>query len=150
MYELLKYVHILCAVIWVGGAFYAQLLGIWVERAADPTELSTFARRTEIVGSRVFVPVAALLFISGAVMTAQAWSFGQPWIVVSVALWVLSAAAGAIYLAPRIRRAADLFDREGPASSEARRLIGRLFVVSRLELVSFAVIMALMVTKPGS
>jgi hypothetical protein len=43
-----------------------------------------------------------------------------------------------------------LFDAEGPSSVAARQLIGRLFLVTRLELVSFAVIIALMVFKPGS
>lgn len=150
MYELLKYVHVLCAVVWVGGAFYAQVLSIEVQRSDDPVELPRLGKRFELIGTRVFVPAAALLFISGGVMTLQAWSFGQPWIATSVGLWVLSAAAGAIYIAPRARHAVDLFDRDGPESAEGRRLIERLFLVSRLELISFAVIIFLMVTKPGS
>jgi hypothetical protein len=43
-----------------------------------------------------------------------------------------------------------LFDAEGPESVAGRELIGQMFLVSRLELVSFAVIIALMVFKPGS
>ena len=39
---------------------------------------------------------------------------------------------------------------EGPTSTAARALLDRVFLVSRLELVSFAVIIALMVFKPGS
>jgi hypothetical protein len=45
---------------------------------------------------------------------------------------------------------ADLFDAEGPASKEGRDLLDRVFLVSRVELASFAVIIALMVFKPGS
>ena len=91
-----------------------------------------------------------LLFLAGAIMTVQAWSFGQVWIAVSVALWILSAAVGAIYLGPSSKRVSTLFDAEGPESVAGRELIGRMFLVSRLELVSFAVIIALMVFKPGS
>jgi hypothetical protein len=61
---------------------------------------------------------------------------------------VLSAVAGAVYLAPRARRVAALFETEGPTSSEARRLMDRMFVVSRLELLSFAIVVALMTFKP--
>ena len=43
-----------------------------------------------------------------------------------------------------------LFDAEGPESVAGRQLLGRMFLVSRLELVSFVVIIALMVFKPGS
>jgi uncharacterized membrane protein len=150
MYQLLLFAHILSAVIWVGGAFAIQALAFLVSRSNDPMELPRLGRNLEIIGSRVFMPAAIVLFVAGVLMTIQHWSFGDTWIAVSVFLFVLSALAGALYLGPRAKRAAALFDAEGPSSAEARRLIGRLFVVSRLELVSFAVIIGLMVFKPGS
>ena len=150
MYQLLLYVHVICAVIWVGGALYAQLLAVRVSRSPDPSELPKLARHIEYIGARVFTPVAVLLFLAGSVMTWQAWSFGQAWIAISVALWVLSAVLGAVYLGPRVKRAAELFEAEGPTSQAGRDLINRLFLVSRLELVGFAVIIALMTFKPGA
>jgi uncharacterized membrane protein len=150
MYQLLLYVHIICAVIWVGGAAYAQLLAVRVNRSPDPSELPHLARHIEYLGTRVFLPAAVLLFVAGAAMTLQAWSFGQTWIAISVALWVLSAVVGAVYLGPRVKRAGELFEAEGPTSQEGRELINRLFLVSRLELVGFALIIALMTFKPGA
>jgi uncharacterized membrane protein len=150
MYQLLLFVHIVCAVIWVGGAAYAQLLALRVSRSPDPSELPRLARNIDFIGSRVFAPAALLLFIAGVGMTLQAWSFGQTWIAVSVALWVVSVVTGAVYLAPRVKRAAELFEAEGPTSQAGRELIDRLFLVSRVELISFAVIIALMTFKPGS
>lgn len=148
MYELLLYVHIVCAIIWVGGAFYLQLLGIRVGGSADPMELPRLGRHIEALGNRVFVPAAALLLLSGLAMVSQHWSFDQAWIIAAIALWVLSAVAGAVYLAPRAKRANELFEEEGPASAAAHAIIGRLFLVSRLELVSFAIAIALMVFRP--
>jgi uncharacterized membrane protein len=150
MYQLLLFIHVICAVIWVGGAFYAQLLAIRAGRSDDPMALPRLGRDIEFLGSRVFVPAAALLFLAGVVMTLRAWSFGQLWVAVSVALWIGSAAVGAAYLAPRARRVSVLFEAEGPESAAGRQLIGRMFLVSRLELVSFAIIIGLMVFKPGS
>lgn len=150
MYQVFLYVHIICAVIWVGGAVYAQLLALRVSRSPDSSELPHLARHIEFIGTRVFLPAALLLFVSGTAMTLQAWSFGQTWIAVSVALWVLSAVVGAVYLGPRVKRAAELFETEGPTSQAGRELIDRLFVVSRLELIGFAVIIALMTFKPGA
>ena len=150
MYTLLLYVHIICAVIWVGGAVYAQLLAFRVARSPDPSELPHLARHIEFIGTRIFLPAALLLFVAGTAMTLQTWSFGQTWIAVSVALWVLSAVVGAVYLGPRVKRAAQLFEAEGPTSERGRALIDRLFLVSRLELVGFAVIIALMTFKPGA
>ena len=150
MYQVLLYVHIVCAVIWVGGAFYSQLLAIRVMRSDDPADLPKLGRNLEFIGQRVFLPAAILLFIAGAAMVVNRWSFGQTWVAVAVALWILSAVAGAVYLGPRTKTVSELFEREGPTSTAARALMDRLFLVSRLELVSFAIIIAMMVFKPGA
>ena len=65
-------------------------------------------------------------------------------------LQLLSVIAGALYIGPRTKRIAELFEAEGPTSLAARALLDRVFLVSRLELVSFAIIIALMVFKPGT
>lgn len=150
MYEVLLYVHIICAVIWVGGAFFAQLLAFRVQRSTDPADLPKFGRNVEFLGLRVFLPVSILLFIAGAAMTAQRWAFGDMWVSISMTLWLLSALAGALYIGPRTKKVSELFESEGPTSTAARALLDKIFLVSRLELVSFAVIIALMVFKPGA
>jgi uncharacterized membrane protein len=150
VYEVALYVHIICAVIWVGGAFYSQLLAVRVIRSDDPADLPKLGRNLEFLGQRVFLPAAILLFIAGTIMVLNRWSFGQTWVAVAVALWILSAVSGAAYLGPRSKRVAELFESEGPSSTAARALMNRLFLVSRLELVSFAIIIAMMVFKPGA
>lgn len=149
MYQLLVFVHILCAVIWVGGGVTVQVMAVLASRSEDPADLPRLGRHVEFIGSRVFAPAAVVLFVAGAAMTFQAWSFGRFWIVAAIVLWVLSAAAGAVYLTPRAKRAAELFEAEGPESTAGRQLTERLFLVSRLELVSFAIVIGLMVFKPG-
>lgn len=150
MYRFLLLLHVMAATVWVGGALVVQLLGVRVQRSADPTDLPRLARHVEAVGNVAFLPAAALLLLSGAVMTAQVWAFSQTWILIAIVLWLLSAVAGGVYLAPRAKRVVALFEAEGPTSVTARRLMARLFVVSRIELASFAVILALMVYKPGA
>ncbi len=150
MYRFLLLLHVMAATVWVGGAVVVQLLGVRVQRSADPTDLPRLARHVEAVGNVAFVPAAVLLLLSGAVMTAQVWAFSQTWILIAIVLWLLSAVAGGVYLAPRAKRVVALFEAEGPTSVTARRLMARLFVVSRIELASFAVILALMVYKPGA
>jgi uncharacterized membrane protein len=150
VYRFLLLLHIMGAVVWVGGAVAVQILGVRVERSDDPSDLPRLARHVEALGNVAFVPAATLLLVTGGVMTAQAWAFDQVWIMIAVVLWLVSALAGAVYLAPRAKRVVALFEAEGPASVAARRLMSRLFVVSRVELLSFAVILVLMVYKPGA
>ena len=148
MYELVKYVHILCAIAWVGGAFYAQLLALQVAKSSDPADLPKLGRHIAFLGTRVFLPASILLFIAGLIMTAQRWSFQQTWISIAIVLWLFSALVGSMYLGPRSKRVAELFESDGPTSVAGRALLGRLFLVSRLELASFLVVIALMVAKP--
>ena len=150
MYQVLVYVHIVAAIIWVGGAFLSQLMAIQAARSTDAGDLPKFARQSEFLGMRVFLPASIVLFIAGLVMVAQQWSFGQVWVSVSMGLWIVSALAGSLYLGPRSRKVAELFEAEGPASTAARALLDRIFLVSRLELVSFAVVLVMMVFKPGA
>src|SRR4051795_6478534 len=58
MYLLLLYVHIVCAVIWVGGAFFSQLLALRVARSTDPADLPKLGRNMEFLGMRVFLPAS--------------------------------------------------------------------------------------------
>ena len=149
MYDLIKYVHVLAAITWVGGAFYAQMLALQVQRSTDPDDIPKFGRQAETIGTRVFLPASIILFIAGAILVAQRWSFSQAWVSIAIVLWLLSVLAGALYLGPRSKRIGELFAAEGSTSPAARALVNRLFLVSRLELVSFAVIVFLMVVKPG-
>jgi uncharacterized membrane protein len=149
VYELVKYVHIVCAVVWVGGAFYAQLLAVQVSHSSDPADLPKLGRHIEFLGTRVFLPASILLFVAGVIMVTQRWAFQQTWITIAIVLWLVSALVGSLYLGPNSKRVAVLFETEGPVSVAGRSLMGRLFLVSRLELVSFLVIIALMVAKPS-
>ena len=130
MYRFLVLLHIVCAAVWVGGAVAVQILAIRVEHSDDPTDLPRLARHVEALGNVAFIPAASVLLLTGVVMTAQAWAFDQAWILIAILLWLVSAVAGGVYLAPRAKRVVALFEAEGPTSGAARRLISRLFVVT--------------------
>lgn len=149
-YNLIKYVHVICAIIWVGGAFYTQLLAIRAQRSTDPTDLPKLGQTAGELGMKVFLPASILLFIAGLILVAQRWVFSSFWVSISMLLWLGSVLVGALYLGPTGAKVGKLFAAEGPASVAGRAGLARIFLVSRLELVSFAVIVFLMVTKPGA
>ena len=150
MYEVLVYIHIVCAILWVGSAALFQVLGMRAARASDPTIAPWLGRTMEWIGMRVSLPASIILFVAGVIMVAQRWSFGQAWISISMGLWILSALAGSLYLGPRTKKLSQLVEAEGPSSPAALTIMTRLNLVARLELLSFAVIIALMVWKPGA
>ena len=148
MYDVVKYVHIVCAIVWVGGATYSQLLGLLVGRSGDPTDIPKLARNFERIGTRVFLPASILLFLAGLFMTINRWSFQQTWISIAIVLWLVSVFIGAVYVGPRLPKMAAAFDADGPESETGLGVLRRIIVVSRAELVMLFVIVALMVFKP--
>jgi uncharacterized membrane protein len=149
-YNAIKYIHVLAAIVWVGGAFFAQLLAIRAQRSADPAELPRLGAALGDLGMKVFLPASIILFIAGVILTIQRWSFTELWVSIAIILWLVSAATGAMYLGPQSAKIGKLFAAEGPNSIPARAALAKVFLVSRLELLSFAVIVFLMVFKPGA
>ena len=150
MYQLIVYIHILAAIAWVGGAFFLQLLSIRTTRSGNPEDLPRLGKQIEWFGLRYFLPVSVTVFVAGLILVASRWSFSQPWISISMLLWLVSVVIGAVYIGPRTGRIAKLFEAEGPSSAAARAMSARVFLVSRIDIVLFLVIVALMVFKPGS
>ena len=149
MYELVVYVHILSAIAWVGGAFFLNLLGARVARSSDPAELPKLGRHIEWFGLRYFMPVSIIVFVAGVILTASRWEFSQTWISIAMLLWLVSLLTGALYIGPRSKKVAELFEQQGATSLVARAASARLFLIARIDIAIFLVIVALMVWKPG-
>lgn len=147
-YNAIKYIHVISAIIWVGGAFFAQMLAIRAQRSTDPVELPKLGAALGELGMKVFLPASIVLFIAGVILTLQRWAFSQLWISIAIVLWLASAVTGAVYLGPQSARIGKLFASEGPTSIAGRAALARIFIVSRLELVSFAILVFLMIFKP--
>jgi hypothetical protein len=142
-----KYVHV-CAIIWVGGAFFAQLLAIRAARRR-PDRPAQDRASIAYLGQRVFLPASILLFVAGIILVSQRWAFSNLWVSISMVLWLVSALVGALYLGPTSAKVGAVFAAEGPTSVAGRAGLDRLFLVARLELVSFAIVVFMMVVKPG-
>jgi uncharacterized membrane protein len=149
MYELVVYVHVLSAIAWVGGAFFLNLLGTRVARSSDPAELPKLGRHIEWFGLRYFLPVSITVFVAGVILTAARWEFSQAWISLAMLLWLVSALTGALYIGPRSKKVAELFEQHGATSPVARAASARLFQVARIDIGIFLVVVGLMVWKPG-
>ena len=71
-YNAIKYIHVISAIIWVGGAFFAQLLAIRAQRSMDPVELPKLGAALSELGMKVFLPASIVLFIAGVILTSSA------------------------------------------------------------------------------
>ena len=152
-YNSLKFVHVLSAVIWVGGASTLQAFAIRITASGDGLRMATFARDAEFVGNRIHLPSSIILLVSGIFTiheSSGAWSYGETWVQIGLAMIVVSIAIGAGFIGPEAGRVARAIEQHGRASAEARHHITRVFLVSRFELVLLLIVIFDMVVKPGT
>lgn len=151
-YTALKFVHVLSAVVWVGGACTVQVYALLALRTNDPVRVAAFAGDTEFVGTRIFLPTSLILLVSGFFAlhdSSGAWTLHQGWVQFGLAVIALSIVVGAGYLGPESGRIARATEAGGVESPEVQQRIRRIFLVSRVELVFLLAVVFDMVVKPG-
>jgi uncharacterized membrane protein len=148
-YTFFKSTHVLTAVIWVGGAAIIQAYAVRILATRDGKRQADFAKDSEVVGMRVFMPASLLLLLAGIGMMVNAdWPWGQNWIVFGLISFGLSFALGAGFLGPESGRLATLIEQEGPDSPAVKAKIRRIVTFSRCELLVLLTVIWGMVVKP--
>ena len=142
-------VHILAAVVWVGGALVTQIFALRATRTNDGTRIANFAGDAEWIGMRIFLPSSLILVIFGFLLVGKGdwdWDF---WLVFALVVWIASVAVGAGFLGPESGRIEKVTEREGADSPEAIARLRRIFLISRIELVFLVLVVLDMALKPG-
>ena len=148
-YTFFKSIHVITAVIWVGGAAMIQAFAFRILRTGDGKRQADFAKDSEVIGMRVFIPASLILFLAAiAMMVNLDWSWSQNWIVLGVIAFGLSFALGAGFIGPESGRIAELIEKQGPDSPAVQARIRRILTISRCELVVLLTVIVNMVVKP--
>jgi uncharacterized membrane protein len=142
-------IHILCAVIWVGGAAVTQLFAMRAQ-AAGPHRLAEIAGDIEWIGTRVFIPTSLVLLTCGIWLVSRDIFTLQGWVVFGIVAFAISFVTGAAFLGPESGRIQGLIATQGPDSPETIARIKRIFLVSRIELVLLILVVLDMAWKPGT
>ena len=85
MYEFWLFVHVLMAIVWVGGNIHLQIIGARLTAANDQIQLAGFSKQAEWIGTKVLMPAAVLIVIAGVFMVLDQWDFEQLWIIIGIA-----------------------------------------------------------------
>ena len=149
-YATWKSLHVLMAIIWIGGALMIQLFAFRVLKENDPGRMAAFTKDVEFIGMRTFVPSSLVLVVLGFVLMHEAhwaWTF---WVVFALAVWALSFVSGAFFLGPESGRISKLIEERGGVDAEVKRRIERILFHSRVEFALIALVAMDMVLKPGA
>jgi uncharacterized membrane protein len=146
-FEIVKFLHILFAIIAVG---FNASYGIWLARAArQPDHQGYVLRGVKVLDDRFANPAYGLLLITGLIMVAiSPFELTTFWIALALALYALLIVIGVVVYTPMLRKQIAVYESDGPRSPEFGRLATRGRVVGILLAVNVVVIVFLMVTKP--
>jgi uncharacterized membrane protein len=150
-YALFKYIHVLFAVVWIGGGALLTILALAAERKQDPMELVTVARQAAFVGEKVFAPAGLVVFLMGiAMMLNTNWGWGKFWIVAGIIGYAITFVTGIAVLSPLAKKIKTSAEENGATAPVTMALINRILLIARVDIAVLFLVIADMVTKPFS
>jgi uncharacterized membrane protein len=148
-YLAFKAVHVVAAVLWVGGGTLLTLMAIVAERTDEPRRLLEVARQAEWAATRLFVPASFILLGMGIAMTINGdLDWGQFWLVFGLVAWAISTAIGIGFLTPRINALNRLLEEAGPDDPSIPAAIQPILLAARLDIALLLLIVVDMTVKP--
>jgi uncharacterized membrane protein len=148
-YSLFKAVHVLGAVIWVGGGVSIMIHAIRGQRAYKPEDIVTVAKQAAFMGEKVFAPVGLLTFLMGiAMMLNTNWGWGHFWIVAGLIGYASTFIVGIAILSPLAKKIDESAEENGPTHPETIALIERIMFIARFDVAVLMLVVLDMVTKP--
>jgi uncharacterized membrane protein len=148
-YSLFKAVHVLGAVIWVGGGVSLMIHAIRGQRAYKPEDIVTVAKQAAFMGEKVFAPVGLVTFLMGiAMMINTSWGWGHFWIVVVLIGYASTFVVGIAILSPLAKKIDESAEKNGPTHPETIALIERIMLIARFDVAVLMIVVLDMVTKP--
>jgi uncharacterized membrane protein len=147
-YEVLLFLHVATAIVWLGSGFFLQML-VWRAGALDDRPLlQGVANNSGWMAQRIFIPASLAVLVFGILLTIEGpWSFGDLWIVLGLVGYAFSFLVGIGFIEPEGKRIAAAM--QGGDEGKAAFHVARINTVSRIELVVLYLVVAAMALKPS-
>lgn len=149
-YMAFKAVHVVSAVLWIGGGAFLTFMAMATERAEDPGRLIEVARQAEWGAMRIFVPASFVVLAMGIAMTINGdLDWGQFWLVFGLVAWAISTAIGVGFLTPRIKALNALIEERGEKDAAVQAAVKPILLAARLDIALLLLIVIDMTVKPS-
>ena len=143
-------IHILSAVIWVGGDVTLTVLGIVFERRGEGETLGALGRMGAWIGTRVYTPTLVVTLVFGIILMQKGnFEWGQFWVIFALVGWTIAALVGVGFVGPELGRIDEAARMHGPDSPEVAMRVKRLFMIFRFDTVLLLLIVVNMAAKPS-
>ena len=148
MYDFLLTVHVLGAIVWLGGSVMMLIFG-YAYRRADMDARLGFARIAEKLASIVFAAASIVVIVAGSFLVDEAgYDFSDTWVVLGYVGWFLSFVLGIGFYGPEGKRREKAIETEGAASPAVAKSLNRVLSVATVDTLIVALVVVDMTTKP--
>lgn len=151
MYNVLQFLHVAAAIVWIGsGVGLVALMGT-MTRAGDRATVMTVSRHLETLGPRLFGPAAMGTLIFGilTVLVSDSIDFTDTWIVIGLVGVAISLVIVGISNGVNKKLTAAI-EQHGPDHPDAAAAMSRTRMLNYIDLVVLFVVVWAMVIKPGT
>ena len=143
-------IHILSAVVWVGGDVTLTVLGIVFERRGEGETLGALGRMGAWIGTRVYTPTLVVTLVFGIILMQKGnFDWGQFWVIFALVGWTIAALVGVGFVGPELGRIDEAARAYGPNSPEVAMRVKRLFMIFRFDTALLMLIVVNMAAKPS-
>ena len=150
MYEFLLTIHVLAAIVWVGGGTAMHILGRRVLKRGDGKEIYEFSQEINTVSLRLYAPTSLVLLIAGILLVNEAgYEFSQLWITLGFLGWIFSFLVGIGYYGPKDKKLQALVAAEGPTAPGVVENVRQALMVNSFEILILVLVVIDMTVKPG-
>ena len=149
--EFLLTVHLLAAIIWLGGSCMLLILGHYMKRTGSIQSRVDYTRMTEKVGSVVFTSASILVIVAGSLLVNEfeGFDYDQAWIMIGYAGWFVSFLLGVGFYPREGKRREKVIESAGFDDPGVEISVNRVLTVAAADTAIITLVLLAMTTKPG-
>ena len=149
MTDLLLTIHVLAAVIWVGGSVLALALGYYLRKRDINTRVE-YTRWTEWLGPRLFAPMSIAVIVAGPLLVDEiGYGFDQTWLTLGFIGWGISFLFGVGFYPREGVKREKLIEQHGIEHELVAKSVNRVLTVATVDTLVVVLVVIDMTTKPG-
>lgn len=148
-YTLLKFLHVLSVVLWIGGVTSIGVIGWRAAKERNRALMLALLQQGMFYGQRIAGPAAGVVVLSGLAMVGIGHvGFGTFWVLFGYGAVLVQALLGGFVMQKRAGEVLKLLS--GPAGDDAALMAAsrRLWNTQLVYIILFAIVIAAMVIKP--
>ena len=100
-YEVLLSLHVLAAIVWIGGGIAIQFLAFRAEQTRNGPFMQALGDSSDWLAKRLFIPSSFAVLVLGILLTIEGpWTFDTLWIELGFVGFAASFLTGILFLKP--------------------------------------------------